>query len=543
MEEIRFDGLSFRYPLSEQDALKNIRLTILPSQFVVLCGKSGCGKSTFLRQIKPELTPYGERSGAVYYGKVEISTLSQRTSACEIGYVLQNPDAQIVTDTVWHELAFGLENLGLPNAVIKHRVAEMANYFRIQTWFHKQVSTLSGGQKQLLNLAAVMAMQPSVLVLDEPTSQLDPIAASEFLTTLKRLHTDFGTTIILSEHRLEEAFPLADTVIVLDKGEVFTSGTPSEVGAALYRNGDPHPMFWGLPSMMRLFQQCGLGDLPLTVQQGRNQLQQYPLNIEPTITQEIPHQTLSSASLALKDVWFRYERNSLPVLKSLSLALYAGEWFSILGGNGVGKSTALKIICGELKPQMGKRLLYDQCSIALVPQDPLALFTEITVEEELFEGLSHLALSQQEKLDQTEEMLALMELTELRSANPYDLSGGEQQRLAIGKVLLCRPNILLLDEPTKGLDPFFKRTLADILHKLTAQGISICMVSHDVDFCAENSTRCGLFFDGELVSIGSPTDFFAENYFYTTSINKLLRPWNRKLITCEEGCRWLQNQL
>lgn len=554
METIRFEDVSFTYPLGQRPALQDVSLTIHPGEFVVICGKSGCGKSTFLRQIKKELTPYGRTEGRVLYGDVPIAQLPPRKSAAAFGFVMQNPDSQLVTDKVWHELAFGLENLGLPCSTIKRRVAEMASYFGILD-IHREVCELSGGQKQLLNLASVMAMQPEVLLLDEPTSQLDPIAASDFLQTVYRINRELGTTVILSEHRLEEAFPLADRVLVLDGGRLTAWGTPREVACTLQSWPDgPHPMYRGMPAVMRIFENAP--PPPLTLREGR-------LRLEKILTsQELPPAPALSdtsascqaeAAVELRDVWFRYQRSGEPVLRGLSMQVQRGEWLAVLGGNGVGKSTALKAVCGEIKPQRGK-VLVDGMDVAhaadrqlfsgrlaLVPQDPLALFTEITVEEELFEGISHLPLSEEEKLRRVSEMLETMEITHLRSQNPYDLSGGEQQRLAIGKVLLTGPSILLLDEPTKGLDPFFKRTLGLILKRLQRDGLTICMVSHDIDFCAEHADRCALFFDGEVVSEGAPHTFFAGNRFYTTTANQLTRPWRQDIITVEEAKQWLQD--
>lgn len=554
METIRFEDVSFTYPLGQFPALRDVSLTIHPGEFVVICGKSGYGKSTFLRQIKKELTPYGRTEGRVLYGDLPIAQLPPRKSAAAFGFVMQNPDSQLVTDKVWHELAFGLENLGLPCSTIKRRVAEMASYFGILD-IRREVCELSGGQKQLLNLASVMAMQPEVLLLDEPTSQLDPIAASDFLQTIYRINRELGTTVILSEHRLEEAFPLADRVLVLDGGRLTAWGTPREVACILQSwPGGPHPMYKGMPAVMRIFENAP--PPPLTLREGRLRLEKMLTDRELPPAPALSDSSSSSqteTAVELRDVWFRYQRGGEPVLRGLSMQVQRGEWLALLGGNGVGKSTALKAVCGEIKPQRGKVLVDGMDAghaidrqlfsgrLALVPQDPLALFTEITVEEELFEGICHLPLSDEEKLRRVSEMLETMEITHLRSQNPYDLSGGEQQRLAIGKVLLTGPSILLLDEPTKGLDPFFKRTLGLILKRLQRDGLTICMVSHDIDFCAEHADRCALFFDGEVVSEGSPHTFFAGNRFYTTTANQLTRLWRQDIITVEEAKQWLQD--
>lgn len=576
MEKIRVEKLTFTYPLADKPALKKISFGIRPSEFVVVCGKSGCGKSTLLKHLKKNLMPYGQLEGDIFYGGQPLQDLDDRRSASEIGFVQQNPDNQIVTDKVWHELAFGLENLGLPTRVIKRRVAEMTSYFGIQTWFRRDASQLSGGQKQLLNLASVMAMQPEVLILDEPASQLDPIAASEFLQTVYRINRDLGITVILSEHRLEEVFPMADRVMVMDQGEIAAFDSPRMTGLALAgtESGREHPMFYGLPCVMRMFQPIlSEGEeSPLTIREGRIRMEEllsaYPKTVAAVEKTEEYHRAdrkkrrekrpgkwadSRGCAVRLQNLWFRYEKETPDILRGLSFEIKKGEWYCLLGGNGTGKSTTLKAICGIITPQRGtvwvdgvkveKKASQELFArrLAMVPQNPQALFTEITVEEELYEGMSFLALPEEEKLKKTEEMLQLMEIGHLRKANPYDLSGGEQQRLAIGKILLLKPTVLLLDEPTKGLDPFFKRTLAGILGKLRDQGVTIFMVSHDIEFCASYADTCAMFFDGEIVSEGAPGEFFSGNNFYTTTANKIVRKWNPELITCEEVQEWLQN--
>ncbi len=574
MEKIRFDNLNFTYPLSEKPALENINLTINQSEFIVLCGKSGCGKSTLLRHLKKNMMPYGDREGAVLYCGENIEFLDDRRSASEIGFVQQNPDNQLVTDKVWHELAFGLESLGMSAKTIKKRVAEMTSYFGIQSWFRRDVSTLSGGQKQLLNLASVMAMQPDILVLDEPASQLDPIAASDFLKTVQDINRDLGTTVIISEHRLEEVFPMADRVIVMDKGKIISDATPGQTGNVLAGDdgNDPHPMFFGLPSVTRIFQPFGREENPLTIREGRLEMEELVCensydaseddsikNLESDTALEkkslFSRESKDDIAIQMKYIWFKYDKKSNDVLRGMSLSVKKGQWHCLLGGNGTGKSTTLKAICGIIKPQRGSVTveninvgkdqsgrLFDKC-LAMVPQNPQSVFTEITVEEELFEGMEFMDLSDETKVENVENMLKLMEIEHLRKANPYDLSGGEQQRLAIGKILLLEPTVLLMDEPTKGLDPFFKMTLAGILRKLVNRGVTIFMVSHDIEFCASYADRCSMFFDGEIVSEDESKAFFAGNNFYTTAANKIVRKYRKDLVTCEEVQDWIRRSV
>ena len=572
MAAIEVRNLSFTYPTGERKALEDVSFDVDSSEFVVVCGKSGCGKSTLLRQLKKNLVPYGEKKGGAYYEGIDITELEDRVNASEIGFVQQNPDNQIVTDKVWHELAFGLESLGLDNASIKRRVAEMASFFDIQTWFRKDVSELSGGQKQLLNLASIMVMQPKVLILDEPTSQLDPIAASEFLKVIYRINRELGTTVIISEHRLEELFTMADRVMVMDSGKILTMDTPWKVGDYLAGNSpqERHPMFYGLPAVMKIYYQCKTAGVPgfikdgkeIAIRDGRLWLEEIlgQRSFKPPedraqqrVENEInENNNKKEGIITAKNLWFRYDRNTQDVLRGLNLQAGEAELFCLLGGNGVGKTTTLKALSGQILPQSGsiiidgkkvqknnlKELFHG--TLAMVPQNPQALFTELSVEEELLEAVYYLKMPDEVKVEKIEKMLSLMEIEHLRNAHPYDLSGGEQQRLALGKILLLEPKILLLDEPTKGLDPFFKITLAGVFKKLTQAGVTIFMVSHDVEFCAEYADHCAMAFDGDVVSVGTPIEFFAGNNFYTTAANRVARRWFPKAVTWEEVAKWVE---
>ena len=556
MEKIKVDNLSFSYPSSDKLALDSVSLSIPESEFVVLCGKSGCGKSTLLRHLKKSMSPYGNKFGSVCFDGEEIEEMDDRDAASKIGYVQQNPNNQLVTDKVWHELAFGLESLGYSNSVIKRRVAEMASYFGIQTWFRKSVSELSGGQKQLLNLASVMAMQPEVLILDEPASQLDPIAARDFLSTVHRLNRELGVTIVISEHRLEEIFPLADRAIVMDEGRIIANARPSEVAIQLAGNGDDesaHPMYYGMPPVMKLFPKELVrwqDSLPMTLREGRILMEKLfengTLTLKEAGVQKLAEEKEANSGkpvIKLKNLYFRYAKNADDVLRGLNLEIEEGKLHCLLGGNGSGKSTTLKAICEIIKPQSGKVKIADNCRAAMVPQNPQALFTEISCEEEVLEGMCYQKLEIEEKVQRTEEMLKLMEIEHLRKANPYDLSGGEQQRLALAKVMVSNPDILLLDEPTKGLDPFFKQTLGRILRSLCKENKTIFMVSHDIEFCAEFGDCCSMFFDGEIATSGSAKEFFSGNNFYTTVENKLTRKWCEGIITGEEARTWIRSLL
>ncbi|MBD2846838.1 ATP-binding cassette domain-containing protein [Paenibacillus sp. IB182496] len=538
MEAYRIEHLSFSYPDQPSRVLDDISLSIRHGEFVTLCGKSGSGKSTLLRHLKSGLTPHGAREGDICYEGMTLAHVEPRRQAAEIGYVLQNPDNQIVTDKVWHELAFGLESLGFDTPTIRLRVAEMASFFGIQDWFHHKVGALSGGQKQMLNLASVMAMQPSVLVLDEPTAMLDPIAAVEFLETLKRINRDLGTTVVLSEHRLEEVLDRSDRLVVLGRGRIIADGPPRSVGDTLYRLD--HPMCLAMPAAMQIGKALQPeGGCLLTVNEGRQRVSQAARgHVRPGAPvpgrRSDPERTPKTA-LQLREVWYRYAKTAPDVVKDLSLDVLEGEWYSIVGGNGTGKTTALTLMAGVRKPYRGK-IMHAEVSrpMALLPQNPQQLFVRKSVELELREMRAATGATKAEQERRISEVVELAELGAVLGRHPYDLSGGEQQRAALAKLLLLEPRLLLLDEPTKGLDAFFKTKLAAILKKLNDKGITIVMVSHDLEFCASHADRCGLFFDGGIVTARETRNFFAGNRFYTTSANRMARHLYPQAITIED---------
>ena len=534
MESFKVENLSFKYPNRTDNTLKNINFTVNQGEFVLICGKSGCGKTTLLRLLKTSLSPFGELNGNIYFGKKLLSECDVKEQASGIGFVMQNPDNQIVTDKVWHELAFGLESLGCKTSEIRTRVSEMASFFGMQSWFHKNVSELSGGQKQLLNLASVMVMQPSVLILDEPTSQLDPIAASEFLNTLEKINRELATTVILTEHRLEDAFPLADRVIVMDEGEIIADETPEKVGKRL-KNID-HDMCKALPTPMKVHGEIE-NDLPcpLTVREGRKWLEDYSKEntLNPDAIPKTNLEDIKDTVIEIKDAWFRYEKKLPDVLKGIDLSIKKGELFSIVGGNGTGKTTVLSMISGINTPYRGKVLvkgedvtkingLYNGL-LGVLPQNPQSVFVKKTVYLDLMEILKERNLPKEEKEKKLENISFLCNIDNLLNSHPYDLSGGEQQRTALAKILLMEPEILLLDEPTKGMDAHFKEEFANILVNLKAIGVTIVMVSHDIEFCAKYADRCALVFDGNFTSSGVPRDFFKGKNFYTTSANRMAR--------------------
>ena len=570
MNIIEVKDFSFSYPDQRKEALVHASMEIQEGTLNVICGRSGCGKSTLLRQMKSVLAPHGVSAGSILFKGKALNKVDHRTQSSEIGYVMQNPDNQIVTDKVWHELAFGLESLGYDTEDIRLRVAEMASYFGIHQWFYKSVEELSGGQKQLLNLASVMAMHPSLLILDEPTSQLDPIAASDFLATVRKINRDIGTTVIITEHRLQDIIPYADKVFVMDKGSVFLEGTPREVGQKL--KAEDRGIYLSMPEPVQIYGEID-NDLPcpLTVSEGRIWISNYletkkksgagqAENPEhgdsmPESKEDEKQKTLKSGknspcAIELKDVWFRYEKDSPDVIRDLSLKVDNGEFYALVGGNGTGKSTTLSLVSRVRQPYRGRiyldgrdirsfrdKELYNGY-LGVLPQDPQSIFLKKTVLEDLYSviGGRKNKKSPEYPIDMKKEkaiegIVSLTKLEELLERHPYDLSGGEQQRLALAKVLLLRPRILLLDEPTKGMDAEYKQELGKILNKLQQHGMTVFMISHDVEFVAEYADRVGLFFEGNVITSKETRAFFAGNNFYTTAANRMARQFFPDAVT------------
>ncbi len=563
MEIYSIRDLSFAYPEQEAKTLKDINLDIKQGEFLVLCGPSGCGKTTLLKHLKSVLAPHGVIDGKILFRGKSLELVDFREQSSSIGFVMQNPDNQVVTDKVWHELAFGLESLGYETDTIRLRVSEIASFFGIQNWFYKNVNELSGGQKQLLNLASIMAMQPKVLILDEPTSQLDPIAASEFLATLGKINREFGTTVILTEHRLEEAFPMCNRAIVMDGGKIIMDGHPREVGEKIGR--DNHKMFLSMPVPMRVYSKIENSlQVPITVSEGRkwlgdiindkeievDKIDEKKVNQEKNIKlKNIFKKNKSeknSYAIEIDNVWFKYGKDLPDVVKGVSLKVEKREFLSILGGNGTGKSTTLSLISGINTAYRGRVFLngkniseidsderFDGL-LGVLPQNPQSLFVKSTVKDDLLEIFKGKKLENKIKELKILRVAHLCDIKHLLDRHPYDLSGGEQQRAALAKILLLEPKILLLDEPTKGLDAEFKRHFAGILNNLLSKDITIIMVSHDIEFCASYSHRCALFFDGAIVTSNETKEFFTGNNFYTTSANRMSRSYFTDAITVDD---------
>ena len=543
------EKFSFAYPDGNDesgktylpDALRDAELHVRQGEFVVVLGRSGCGKTTLLRQLKPSVTPVGKKKGQIFFDGEDIGGLDDKTAASQIGFVWQDVDAQLVTDKVWHELAFGLESLGYDNGYVRRRVAEMCSFFGLGDIFHRKVMELSGGQKQLVNLASVMAMSPKVLILDEPTSQLDPIAANDFINSLVRINRELGTTIVMTEHRLEDVLPVCSRSVVMENGSIIYDGDVRGFAESVRTQRIDRGLYLSMPASVQIYmglEKDSVKQLPLTVPDAREWLVDYDRKFRenggvPVVPGKMYRETDEGVNCSgnqadkavgcraehhvvcsLDDVSFRYERNTGDVLRQVSLDIYENEILMINGSNGCGKSTMLSLIAHVYRPYSGKLRIAKNLKTGMLPQNPELLFTRRSVRDELIDAKDRQQLA---------EIVRFCRLEELLDRHPYDLSGGEKQRLALAKVLIADPDILLMDEPTKGLDNGFKMQLADMLRKLQKRGKTIVVVSHDIEFCAVAGDRVALLFDGEVATVGDVRSYMSDNNFFTTAASRISR--------------------
>ena len=521
--------LSFSYPGMSEKALSGLDLAINNGEFIVIMGATGSGKSTLLRLLKPELRQNGTLTGEVIFDGSDVTALTQRDSASRIGYVAQSPEEQIVTDKVWHELAFTLENLGSKSEDIARRIAEITAYFDIDGLYSRDTATLSGGEKQLVNLAAVMTADPDVLILDEPTAQLDPIAATRFIETLYRLNRETGLTVMISEHRAEELLPLADRLIILEKGCIVYDDSPRDVAARLTPES---PYLSYMPAAARLFRKTsGTGETPLTIREGQRYLDGFKGNTE--VLPPEPEIT-DNAALELKNIFFRYDRHGADILRDLSLTVYEGEIFALLGSNGAGKSTAAAVAAGLRKPYSGTVKLFGkplksyingslyQGNISLLPQDAESVFLHETVRREL------------KGCEEAVKTLPF-DFSPLLDRHPYDISGGERQLVALCKALSTDPRVLIADEPSKGLDGNSKAVLREVFVDLKRRGVTVILISHDVEFAAACADRCALFSQGNVAACDSTRRFLSGNRFYTTAVSRITRRVFNAAVTEEQA--------
>lgn len=522
MEVLRVKDLSFSYPNSNKEVLSRLNFSINSGDFVLLMGETGSGKSTLLKLLKKELAPLGSLTGEIVFNSLG---KSGGTASIDVGFVGQNPSLQVVTDNVYSELSFGLESLGVNNSQIRSRVAEIAVCFGLESKFREHTASLSGGKLQLLNLASVMVMTPQLLLLDEPTSQLDPVAAAELLASVKRLNQELGLTVIIAEHRTEEVMPLCNRVIALKQGGMLCDEPVRRACELLSRQST---LADELPTATRLYSALS-GDLacPISISEGRELLSE----LTPIGRLDTPEPNRSrQKAVEMKNVCFRYGRELPDVLRNLDLTVYEGECLCLFGGNASGKTTVLSCLSSVLKPYCGKieifgknikaykgDSLYRQC-LSFLPQEVTAVFSKNTVGEEL--------------ADIDGETFSLRELSHL---HPYDLSGGEMQLLALAKAIAAKPRLLLLDEPAKGLDHRAKQRLIEALKKLKAQGLTIILVTHEAELAAEIADRCALFFDGACVCVEACRDFLLHNSYFTTPMVRMTRQLDERVISVDEA--------
>lgn len=536
------NNLTFRYSDAETPALDGLSLTVEPGEFVLLCGPSGCGKTTLLRLLKSEISPEGEMGGSILYDDRPLDHHPKEKLAREIGMVFQDPENQIVMDEVLPELVFGLENLGFSTEAMRKRVAEMVHFFGLEAWLHRKTYEISGGQKQMLNLASVLLLNPRLLLLDEPTAQLDPVAAKEFINMVHRLNREFGITVLMVEHRLEELFSFADRTVMMQDGRIAYDGKPRETVRGIWMQKDDR-LHEYLPSIARLYLEnndvVNTANLPLTVREGRKWIETLSMMGRGTSEPSIP--ASETPLLKAKNIRFQYEKDGDKILDQLSLNVYRNELLTVVGGNGSGKSTLLKVLAGLLTPQVGKITYRGEKikkqrpqTIAYLPQNPKLYFLRDTLEAELHEIAAKFRVE-----DPQGNIVRLTEhfgISRLLHRHPYDLSGGEMQKAALACVLLQKPEVLLIDEPTKGLDPVAKRHFGELLQQLHRDGLTIVMVSHDVAFAAKFATRCAMMFQGEITAVEPTGDFFKGNTFYTTVIDRMTRNSGvPEVLTLEEA--------
>ena len=501
----KIENFSFTYP-EEGTVIKNISFGVNEGDFLVISGKSGCGKTTLLKHLKPSLKPKGEVDGLVILDE-EIEN-----DDTKIGFVFQDPNDQIVMDKVWHEIAFGLENTAVPLKQMKRRVGEIVNYFNLQNIINKDTQSLSGGEKQLVNLASVMVMNPKVILLDEATAQLDPVNREEFIKILKQINDDFNVTIIFVEHQLEGLLNVANRLIVMDDGEIVIDG---DIRSAVDEMLVKEVFVESLPNYVRI---SSLTDeLCLSVKDARNALSDFD-DFDIKDVEDVDTGIL----MEIRDLNFGHDDI---VLKNLDLDIKQHEILSIVGANGSGKSTFLRCVADLIKFQGKITKIGYVDKIGYLPQDPTTLFLSDKVIDDL--------LAVDESIKSVELQLNNLGISDLKEKHPFDLSGGQKQLVALAKVLLTKPQLLLLDEPTKGIDAFSKEHLAALIRGLSKH-MTIVVASHDLEFVAKISDRVAMIFNGQMESVDTMRQFFSNNIFYTTTINKIMRQNNSEVVLLED---------
>jgi energy-coupling factor transport system ATP-binding protein len=520
---ISFRAAGYSYPGADRPALNQVSFDLSEGEFVLVCGPSGGGKSTLLRAING-LVPHFH--GGSWQGDVTVAGLNTRVTpprdlAAHVGFVFQDPDAQFVVELVEDELAFAMENAGLPHHIMRRRIEEALDQVEIAHLRHRVITTLSGGERQRVAIAAALTVQPRILLLDEPTSQLDPHTAEEVLTALHKLNADLGLTIVLSEHRLERVVQYVDRMLWID-------ATPAG-GATPLRLGPPREVLATMPTPPALAAVARLLDwelLPLTIKEGRRLVAASPLPA--AAPDPAPRPAAGPPLLEASQLSASY--GGAPALRKVDFSLSGGEIVAVMGRNGAGKTTLLRHLVGLSQPERGRVTLRGQPiagrkveslarEIGYVPQNPGDMLYHETLAEELaFTLRNHGLAADAARIERT---LAALGIAHLADHYPRDLSGGEAQRAALAAILVAEPAILLLDEPTRGLDYAAKHSLAAILQAQAAAGRGIVLVSHDVEFVALCADRVVLLGEGEVVVAGAPVEVLGDSLLFSTQVGKL----------------------
>lgn len=522
---ITFDQVTFTYPNAPQPALRNLTLQLPAASFTLLVGRSGTGKSTMLRLING-LVPHF--SGGHLQGRIRVQGLdpvqaTPQTMSTYVGFVFQDPEAQFVVDQVEDEIAFALEHAALPAATMRLRVEETLDLLELTPLRHRALATLSGGERQRVVIAAALALRPAILVLDEPTSQLDPQSAEDVLNALVRLNSDLGLTIVLAEHRLERVLPFVDQLVYL----------PGNDAPPL--RGDPRTLLAQIdlaPPLVQVGKRLGWSPLPLTIKEGLRFSRQFCAP-PPTLDQQSVAPTNQVPPVVqMEQVRVRYGPTT--VLPKLDLALWPGEIVALVGRNGSGKSTLLKTLAGLVQPTAGRIYLAGELTqgldvaticrrVGYLPQDPNALLFADTGRAEVQITLRNHGLPTADPATATwiDELLTHLGLHDQADRYPRDLSVGERQRLALAAITVTRPKVLLLDEPTRGLDYTAKAQLTALLRGWRQAGMAILLVTHDVELVAALADRVVLLSQGEIIAAGAAATVLSASPLFAPQVARL----------------------
>lgn len=534
-------NFTYTYPEQDKPALSDISFSLEQGETLLLLGKSGSGKSTLGKAVTGTV-PYfygGTASGQVSIRGTDLREMEHNQRSRTVSMVFQYPEKQLILNKVHREVAFGLENIGVPEQTIRRRVFEAMQFTGITPLAEREISTLSGGQIQKVAIASALAFFPECIVLDEPISQLDPLAAEEILNLVQKINEELNITVVLIEQRTGKCFNIADKVAFIEEGKLTFFGETQEFFARQDSAFEPF-----LPEQVRLFRALGSSETPLNTKQARRLLAQFPAPAVSPKEKTAGKSTQPAApAIVFQNVSTGYGKAN--VLERFSAVIGKGESVALLGANGAGKTTLLKTLVG-LRPFKGNLLLNGTgCdkmkqreiarTIGYVSQNPDDYLTQETVRDELLFTARHLGITD---FTTVVDLMDELSLTPYAEQNPRDLSGGQKQRVAIASALVASPEMLVLDEPTRGIDPSLKQSLAELLKKLNRKGVTILLVTHDVEFACVVSNRFWILYKGQLLADGPKEEVFTESLFYTTAIHKLCAVQNPELFTLKEAIQY-----